>query len=73
VTQNELSGPVDGDFDHLANRLAEISEELDQIAFDQLREAAANGEVERPRDDKQLMQARRAIDKAVHILRSQSD
>jgi len=57
------------DFDHLADRLADIAEELDQMAFDRLREAVADGEVARPTSDKRLVQARRAIEKAAHLLR----
>jgi hypothetical protein len=45
-----------------------VVEDLDQIAFDQLREAAAEGKG-RPADDKRLTQARRAVEKAVHLLR----
>jgi hypothetical protein len=60
---------MDGDLDRLADRLVEIAEELDQIAFDQLREAVAAGDVERPATDKRLMQARRAIEKAAYLLR----
>jgi predicted transcriptional regulator len=58
------------DYERLAERLDQIAEELDDIAFDQLREAVADGEVERPRSDKTLMQARRAVAKASHLLRS---
>jgi predicted transcriptional regulator len=61
------------DFEHLAERLDQIAEELDEVAFDQLREAVADGEVERPRSDKTLMQARRAVAKAAHLLRSIRD
>lgn len=57
------------DVDHLVDRLVDIAEELDQIAFDQLREAVADGEVQRPASDKRLMQARRAVEKAAHLLR----
>lgn len=57
------------DFEALAERLAGIAEELDELAFDRLREAVADGEVERPANDKRLMQARRAIEKAAHLLR----
>jgi hypothetical protein len=53
----------------LASRLEMVAADLDEIAFDQLREAVADGEVERPADDKKLMQARRSIEKAVGILR----
>ncbi len=58
------------DYERLAERLDQIAEELDDIAFDQLREAVADGEVERPRSDKTLMQVRRAVAKASHLLRS---
>ncbi|BAN02946.1 hypothetical protein [Ilumatobacter coccineus] len=57
------------DFDRLAERLQAVADDLDEIAFDQLREAVADGEIERPANDKRLMQARRAIEKAAHILR----
>ncbi|MDA3031975.1 MAG: hypothetical protein O3B90_06545 [Actinomycetota bacterium] len=57
------------DYDALANRLETVAADLDEIAFDQLREAVADGEVKRPAHDKKLMQARRSIEKAVGILR----
>lgn len=57
------------DYDALASRLETVAADLDEIAFDQLREAVADGEVKRPADDKKLMQARRSIEKAVGILR----
>jgi hypothetical protein len=53
----------------LIERLESVAADLDEIAFDRLREAVADGEVVRPADDKQLMQARRAIEKAVGVLR----
>lgn len=56
--------------DGIADRLTTIGEELDELALDQLREAVAEGAAERPRSDKRLMQARRAVEKAVHLLRS---
>jgi hypothetical protein len=59
---------VSGDYDHLADRLDAIAEDLDEIMFDQLREAAAD-KTGRPADDKRLTQARRAIEKASHLLR----
>ena len=57
------------DYDNLVDRLESIAMDLDEIAFDQLREAVAEGEVARPASDKKLMQARRAIEKAAAILR----
>ena len=47
------------DFGGLADRLETVAADLDEIAFDQLREAVADGEVERPAADKKMMQARR--------------
>ena len=59
--------------DGLANRIETIAADLDEMAFDQLREAVADGEVTRPANDKKLMQARRALEKAAGILRQLSD
>lgn len=58
-----MSGP----YDDLVERLRGIVDDLDQIAFDQLREASADGKP-RPVDDKRITQARRAVEKAVHLL-----
>lgn len=58
------------DLSALAEQLAGIAEQLDELAFEQLREAVAEGAMQRPETDKRLMQARRAIDKAAHLLRS---
>ena len=61
------------DLDGLVNRIETIAADLDELAFDQLREAVADGEVTRPANDKKLMQARRALEKAAGILRQLSD
>lgn len=58
-----------GDYERLVERLESIAADLDEIAFDRLREAVADGEIARPADDKRLMQARRAIEKAAGVLR----
>ena len=62
---------MSGDTDHLADRLDAIADDLDEIMFDQLREASAD-KTGRPVDDKRLTQARRAIEKASRLLRGQS-
>jgi hypothetical protein len=62
---------VSGPYDELADRLQAVVEDLDQVAFDQLREASADGRG-RPADDKRLIQARRAVEKAIHLLRDGS-
>ena len=58
-----------GEYDEFVERLESIAADLDELAFDRLREAVADGEIARPAADKQLMQARRAIEKAADVLR----
>ena len=58
------------DFASLADRLQTIVDDLDELAFDRLREAVADGATQRPLTDKELTKARRAVEKAVHILRA---
>jgi hypothetical protein len=58
-----------GEYDEFIERLEAIAADLDDLAFDRLREAVADGEVARPPQDKKLMQARRAIEKAAAVLR----
>ena len=60
---------MSGAFDDLAEQLDAIAAELDDRAFELLREAAAERSG-RPADDKRLTQARRAVEKAAHLLRS---
>lgn len=60
---------MSGDYGGLVERLETIAADLDEMAFDRLREAVADGEVVRPAADKKLMQARRAIEKAATVLR----
>jgi hypothetical protein len=60
-----------GRYDDLIDRLQVVVDDLDQITFDQLREASAEGKP-RPVDDKRLTQARRAVEKAIHLLSDRS-
>jgi hypothetical protein len=62
---------MDGNYDGLVDRLQTVVDDLDQISFDQLREASADRKG-RPADDKRLTQARRAIEKAIRLLGSDS-
>jgi hypothetical protein len=59
---------VSGAFDDLAEQLDAIAAELDDRAFELLREAAAERSG-RAADDKRLTQARRAVEKAANLLR----
>lgn len=63
----------DPELEAIADRLAAIGEDLDQVTFDRLRVASEEGATARPRGDKELVQARRAVEKAVSILRSLTD
>lgn len=56
------------DLEALADRIAAVADDLDDVMFDRLREAAA-AKGGRPTDDKRLLQARRALSKAEQILR----
>jgi hypothetical protein len=57
------------DFASLADRLEALIADLDELAFDRLREAVADGATQRPQSDKELTKARRAAEKSAHILR----
>jgi hypothetical protein len=59
-------------YDELAERLEAIGAELDELSFDLLQQAVADGATQRPAADKTLTQARRAVEKAVGLLRQLS-
>ena len=52
-----------------ADRLDAIAEELADLALDALRTALDRGESNRPAEERRLTQARRAVEKAAHLLR----
>ena len=52
--------------------LDDIRSDLDDLSFNVLREASSRGERERPAADRTLTQARRAVEKAAHLLRRMS-
>ena len=54
----------------LAERLDAIAEELSDLALDVLRQAVDRGDAARPTEEKRLSQARRAVEKAAHLLRA---
>lgn len=57
----------------IADRLDAIVADLDDVAFDRLQEALAEGATSRPANDKVLAQARRAIEKAARLLQTLDD
>lgn len=61
------------DFDEIRNRLEGIAEELTDLAIDRLRDSIDAGGTELPVDERRLTRARRAIEKAIHLLRDPDD
>ncbi len=58
-----------GEFDEIRGRLEVISEELADLALERLRESIDAGGDELPVDERRLARARRAVEKAIGILR----
>jgi hypothetical protein len=57
----------------LADELVRVGEQLDELSLEVLLHAREEGATRRPDADRVLMQARRAVEKAAHLLRSLSD
>jgi len=64
---------VPGEFDEIRGRLEVIAEELADLAIVRLRESIDAGGTELPVDEKRLTRARRAVEKAIAILREPDD
>jgi hypothetical protein len=64
---------VAGEFDDIRARLEGIAEELGDLAIVRLRESIDAGGDELPVDEKRLTRARRAVEKAIHILSEVDD
>ncbi len=52
----------------LADRLRSVLDDVDELAFDQLREAVATGATTRPASDRELAKVRRSVEKALRLL-----
>ena len=63
----------DGREEAFAERLDAIGEELSDLALERLRATLDRGDTTRPADEKRLTQARRAVEKAAHLLRPRPD
>ena len=59
-----------GEFGRIADRLEAIAEELADLAIERLQASIDAGGTELPVDERRLTQARRAVEKAVGILRT---
>jgi C4-dicarboxylate-specific signal transduction histidine kinase len=56
------------DTDHLVERLQSIEEELRDLAYERLRAASEHGDPDALADEKKVLQARRAIERAIVAL-----
>ena len=61
------------EFEDIRRRLEAISEELADLAIQRLQESIDAGGTELPIDERRLTRARRAVGKAVGILRAPDD
>ncbi len=62
-----------GEFDEIRSRLETIAEELGDLAIQRLRESVDAGGDELPVDERRLTRARRAVEKAAHLLEEPDD
>jgi hypothetical protein len=62
-----------GEFDHIRARLETISEELADLGMERLKESSDAGGSELPVDERRLARARRAVERAIGILREPDD
>jgi len=61
------------DRDQIVERLRSIEEELRDLAYAQLRRASEDGDAEALADEKRILQARRAVARAINALAGSSD
>ena len=64
---------MSGEFDDIRTRLEAIAEELADLAITRLMESIDAGGHEYPVDEKRLTRARRAVEKAIAVLREHDD
>lgn len=59
------------ELDAIADRLEAIDEELSDLAMSALREAIEDGDTGRPEVERRITRARRSVEKAARLLRSE--
>ena len=60
------------DYGELQQRLEAIAEEIGDLAFNQLRAGVENADKDSIAEERRLVRARRAVEKAVHLLSGSS-
>lgn len=56
----------------ISDRLAAIAEEIADLALESLRDSIEAGETKSSEEEKRLIRARRSVEKATYLLRSDS-
>ena len=59
------------DLDDIRGRLEAVADELTDLAIEALRDAIDAGEQRRPAEERRLTQARRSVERAVALLRTE--
>ncbi len=62
-----------GELEEIKSKLEQISDELADLAIHRLHQSIDAGGKERPLDEKRFTQARRAVEKAISVLRLAND
>ena len=60
-------------FDDLIAQLASVEERLRDLAYDRLRAAAEDGDADAAAQERQILKARRAVERAIHALGGASE
>jgi hypothetical protein len=61
------------DFEDLIAQLASVEERLRDLAYDRLRAAAEDGDADAAAQERQILKARRAVERAIHALGGASE
>ena len=64
---------MSGECEEIKGRLEQIAEDLADLAITRLRESIDAGGKELPLDERRITRARRAVEKAVHLLEEPDD
>jgi hypothetical protein len=67
-SRTDTVSDVAGEFEEIRGRLEVIAEDLADLAIMRLQESIDAGGKELPVDEKRLTRARRAVEKAMHLL-----
>jgi hypothetical protein len=64
---------MSGELDEVLDQLRAVEERLRELAYDRLRLAAEDGDPDAVADEKRILTARRAVERAMHALGATPD